>query len=80
MILVRHGLMVVGQPFAAKTSITNILAGALTELNEKGLMNENLVQMIRLNPKSISMKLLYGYSDPSTNEWTDGLLAVKFRQ
>ena len=42
-------------------------------------MNENIVQTIRLNPKSISMKLLYGFSDESTNEWTDGLLAVKFR-
>lgn len=79
MIMVRHGLMVVGQPFAAKTSITNMLAGALSELNEKGLMNEQVVQIIRLNPKSISMKLLYGFTDESTNEWTDGLLAVKFR-
>lgn len=79
MILVRHGLMVVGMPFAGKTSITNVLAGALTDLCEKGLMNEQTVQITRLNPKSISMKLLYGYADPSTNEWTDGLLAVKFR-
>ena len=77
--MVRHGLMVVGQPFAAKTCITNILAGALSELNEKGLMNEQVVQIIRLNPKSISMKLLYGFTDESTNEWTDGQLAVKFR-
>ena len=79
MILVRHGLMVVGMPFAGKTSITNVLAGALGELCEKGLMNEQTVQITRLNPKSINMKLLYGYADPSTNEWTDGLLAVKFR-
>lgn len=25
------------------------------------------------------MQLLYGFADVSTNEWTDGLLAVKFR-
>ena len=30
MILVRHGLMVVGLPFGAKTSALKILAGALT--------------------------------------------------
>lgn len=40
MILVRHGLMVVGNPFAGKTSIAKVLAEALSELNQKGLMNE----------------------------------------
>jgi dynein heavy chain, axonemal len=30
MILVRHGLMVVGNPFGAKTSITKVLADALS--------------------------------------------------
>lgn len=43
MILVRHGLMVVGMPFAGKTSVTTILANSLGELCEKGLMNENTV-------------------------------------
>jgi dynein heavy chain len=56
MILVRHGLMVVGNPMSGKTSIINILGAALGELKEKGLMNENKVETITLNPKSISMK------------------------
>lgn len=32
MILVRHGLMVVGLPFSGKTTILHVLAGALTKL------------------------------------------------
>jgi len=36
MILVRHGLMVVGMPFSGKTTIIHVLAEALGLLNERG--------------------------------------------
>lgn len=55
MIVVRHGLMVVGLPFAGKTSAMKVLAGALTELCEKGLMGEMKTHMCIINPKSITM-------------------------
>jgi dynein heavy chain len=41
MIIVRHGLMLVGYSFGAKTSAYKILASALTNLKEAGLNEEN---------------------------------------
>ena len=37
MIVVRHGLMTVGQPFSGKSKSMQVLAGALTDLNEQGI-------------------------------------------
>ena len=41
MILVRHGLMLVGYSYGAKTSMYRMLATALGDLCEKGLLEEN---------------------------------------
>jgi dynein heavy chain, axonemal len=79
MVLVRHGLMVVGSPFAGKTSIQRVLADALTELNAAGLMNEMKTHIQILNPKSVLLTQLYGNFDEVSHDWSDGILAVWFR-
>ena len=80
MIIVRHGLMVVGLPYSGKSSALTVLEKALCELGEKNLMNEMKVKTQRINPKSIDIKQLYGNFDEMSKEFTDGVLSAWFKK
>lgn len=71
MIIVRHGLMLVGAPFSGKSVGLKLLAGALTDLNAEGKQGTlfEKVEIRVINPKSVTMGQLYGEVDRATQEW-----------
>jgi dynein heavy chain, axonemal len=81
MMIVRHGFMLVGLPWAAKTTAAKILQLSMSFLHEEFPDDSNYADLlfVTLNPKSITMGQLYGQFDDLTHEWTDGVLATKFR-
>lgn len=62
MVVVRHGLMLVGQPFSGKSAALRVLAGALGDLSDAGIAGPlfNRVQQVLINPKAVTMGQLYG--------------------
>jgi dynein heavy chain len=85
MFQVRHGLCVCGQANSGKSMAFKCLAGAMTRMNKYwGLPEEEKggaekVEFVCINPKSVKMGQLYGDFDPVSLEWTDGELAIIFR-
>jgi len=70
-IIVRHGLMLVGAPFSGKSVGLKLLAGALSDLHAEGKQGTlfEKVEMHVINPKSVTMGQLYGEVDKATQEW-----------
>lgn len=62
MVVVRHGLMLVGQPFSGKSAALKVLAGALGDLSDAKVAGPlfNRVQQVVINPKAVTMGQLYG--------------------
>ncbi|XP_050512273.1 dynein axonemal heavy chain 3 isoform X2 [Diabrotica virgifera virgifera] len=82
MILVRHGLMIVGRPMGGKTSAYQSLAaglGTLANRQNASLKEYDVIYKI-INPKALTMGQLYGQFDPASHEWSDGVLATTFRE
>ena len=80
MILVRHGVMVVGQTCSGKTATIHNLAKAMTKANVEGSDAFSKVQILTINPKAVTSGQLYGLFDENTHEFVEGILAVTFRR
>jgi len=71
--LVRHGIMVVGAAGCGKTNITYMLRDALSIVFNKHTS-------VKMNPKAITPKQMYGCQDPVANEWTEGTFTALWRK
>ncbi|XP_037908989.1 dynein heavy chain 3, axonemal [Hermetia illucens] len=82
MLLVRHGLMIVGGPMAGKTTAYQVLAESLRAIraDPEATSTEYPANYRIINPKAITMGQLYGSFDAVSHEWSDGVLAKTFRE
>lgn len=81
LMLVRHGFMLVGQPMSSKTATMQVLTLALQRLHVKSAGDDRWlpVYSVVMYPKAMTTGELYGSFDKTSHEWTDGVLAAKFR-
>jgi len=63
-IMVRHGLMVVGDPYAGKSTVMKVLAEAFGHVKDDPKFQT--VQSFFINPKAVTQNQLYGVFDLDT--------------
>lgn len=78
MMVVRHGFMLVGNPFGGKTSLIHLLAETLCLQNKLG-QGEEKVEYETVNPKALTIAQLYGCFDDVSRVWSNGVVANTFR-
>ncbi|OHT17559.1 Dynein heavy chain family protein [Tritrichomonas foetus] len=76
--VVRHGIMLIGGSMAGKSVSWKVLADALIKQSKDG--EGKPVHVEHMNPKAISISELYGFFNPVTSEWADGVLSKSIRE
>ncbi|XP_067124199.1 dynein axonemal heavy chain 10, partial [Centruroides vittatus] len=71
--MLRHAIMIIGPSGGGKSVVINTLMNAHVKLG-------SLVKTYIINPKAVDITDFYGFINPSSNEWTDGLFSVIFRE
>jgi dynein heavy chain len=78
-LLIRHGVMLVGDTMSGKTTCYRTLQGASRRLAEEH-SDFQPIQTVVINPKAQAMGQLYGDFDDVTHEWMDGVLGNSLRR
>ena len=78
----RHGLMLVGYSYGAKTCIYPDARGRAERLEgaKPARREQGEVRVPSSTPSQSPWVRLYGQFDPVSHEWQDGVLAKKFRE
>jgi dynein heavy chain len=72
LLTVRHSVFIIGFPGSAKSSVWQLLARGCTHMGR-------ITAFEIVDPKCVSTNELFGYMNPKTKEWRDGVLSTMMR-